>query len=103
MLKTLIIDDEKPARDRLRKLLAGNKIIKIAGEAEDGITAVELIEKETPDLVFLDIQMPRLDGFGVIEALHDRPAVIFTTAYDEYAIKAFEVNAIDYLLKPFFT
>jgi len=75
--------------------------VKLIGEAEDGVQAVEMIEREKPDLVLLDIQMPGLDGFGVIEALEDPPPVIFVTAYDEYAIRAFEVNALDYLLKPF--
>jgi two-component system LytT family response regulator len=75
--------------------------VELIGEAEDGPRAVELIEREQPDLVLLDIQMPGLDGFGVIEALEDPPPVVFVTAYDEYAIRAFEVNALDYLLKPF--
>jgi len=99
--RTLIVDDEAPARDRLRRLLAGLEDIQVIGEAEDGIQAVEMIEKQRPDLVLLDIQMPGLDGFGVIQALKDPPAVIFITAYDEYAIRAFEVHALDYLLKPF--
>jgi DNA-binding LytR/AlgR family response regulator len=101
MLKTLIADDEAPARNRLKNLLSQNEAVELVGEAEDGITAVELIEEKRPDLVLLDIQMPRLDGFGVIKMLENPPLVIFITAYDEYAIKAFEVNAIDYLLKPF--
>jgi DNA-binding LytR/AlgR family response regulator len=101
MLKTLIIDDEAPARDRLKNLLAQNGMVELVGEAEDGIKAVELIEELKPDLVLLDIQMPRLDGFGVMKALESPPLVIFITAYDDYAIQAFEVNAIDYLLKPF--
>jgi two-component system LytT family response regulator len=75
--------------------------IDLIGEAEDGIQAVEMIESKAPDLVLLDIQMPGLDGFGVIEALEDPPQIVFVTAYDEYAIRAFEVNALDYLLKPF--
>jgi DNA-binding LytR/AlgR family response regulator len=100
-LRTLIVDDEAPARERLRKLLAQNDLVELIGEAEDGIKAVEMIEKKSPDLVLLDIQMPRLDGFGVIKMLQNPPLIIFVTAYDEYAIKAFEVNALDYLLKPF--
>jgi DNA-binding LytR/AlgR family response regulator len=100
-LRTLIVDDEIPARERLKRLLADLKGVELIGEAEDGAQAVETIEREKPDLVLLDIQMPGLDGFGVIEALEDPPAVIFVTAYDEYAIRAFEVNALDYLLKPF--
>ena len=100
-LGTLIVDDEAPARERLRRLLCNNSFVELIGEAEDGIKAVELIEEENPDLVLLDIQMPGLDGFGVIRALQKPPLIIFVTAYDEYAIKAFEVNALDYLLKPF--
>jgi len=101
MLKILIVDDEAPARERLKSLLSQNQSVEFVGEAEDGIRAVELIEENRPDLVILDIQMPRLDGFGVIKMLENPPLVIFITAYDEYAIQAFEVNAIDYLLKPF--
>jgi two-component system LytT family response regulator len=100
-MRTLIVDDEAPARERLKRLLANVEGVEIIGEAEDGLSALELIEREKPDLVLLDIQMPGLDGFGVIEALQDPPSVIFVTAYDEYAIRAFEVNALDYLLKPF--
>jgi two-component system LytT family response regulator len=100
-LRTLIVDDEIPARERLKRLLADLEGVELIGEAEDGVQAVEMIEREKPDLVLLDIQMPGLDGFGVIEALEDPPLVIFVTAYDEYAIRAFEVNALDYLLKPF--
>jgi DNA-binding LytR/AlgR family response regulator len=100
-LRTLIVDDEAPARERLRRLLAGNELIELVGEAKDGVEAVEMIEETSPDMVLLDIQMPVLDGFGVIEALQEPPAIIFVTAYDEYAIRAFEVNALDYLLKPF--
>ena len=100
-MRTLIVDDEAPARERLKRLLADVKGVELVGEAEDGIQAVEAIEKEKPDLVLLDIQMPGLDGFGVIEALEGPPPIIFVTAYDEYAIRAFEVNALDYLLKPF--
>jgi two-component system LytT family response regulator len=100
-LTTLIVDDEAPARDRLRHLLAGNELVELVGEARDGAEAIEAIERLSPDLVLLDIQMPVLDGFEVIEALDKPPAIIFVTAYDEYAIRAFEVNALDYLLKPF--
>ena len=101
VLRTLIVDDESPARERLKRLLADIEGIELIGEAASGIQAVEMIERERPDLVLLDIQMPGLDGFEVIEALEDPPPVIFVTAYDEYAIRAFEVNALDYLLKPF--
>jgi DNA-binding LytR/AlgR family response regulator len=100
-LRTLIVDDEAPARERLRRLLANFEGLDVIGEAEDGVRAVEAIEHLSPDLVLLDIQMPGLDGFGVLQALEDPPAVIFVTAYDEYAIRAFEVHALDYLLKPF--
>jgi len=100
-LRTLIVDDEAPARERLKRLLCNNSLVQLIGEAEDGIKTVEFIEKENPDLVLLDIQMPGLDGFGVIRTLQKPPLIIFVTAYDEYAIRAFEVNALDYLLKPF--
>ena len=100
-LRTLIVDDEAPARERIRNLLAGNELVELIGEARDGAEAVQRIEASSPDLVLLDIQMPVLDGFEVLEALDDPPAIIFVTAYDEYAIRAFEVNALDYLLKPF--
>jgi len=100
-LRTLIIDDEAPARQRLRRLLSGNHRVELIGEAVDGIKAVEMIEGMKPDLVLLDIQMPGLNGFEVIRALTKPPLIIFVTAYDEFAIQAFEVNALDYLLKPF--
>jgi two-component system LytT family response regulator len=100
-LRTMIVDDEAPARERLRNMLADNELVELIGEARDGTEAVERIEQLSPDLVLLDIQMPLLDGFEVIEALDAPPAIIFVTAYDEYAIRAFEVNALDYLLKPF--
>jgi two-component system LytT family response regulator len=97
----LLVDDEAPARERLRRLLAGIEGVKVVGEAADGLEAVEMVARLGPDLVLLDVQMPGLDGFGVIQALEDPPAIIFVTAYDEYAIRAFEVHALDYLLKPF--
>jgi DNA-binding LytR/AlgR family response regulator len=100
-MRTLIVDDEAPARERLKRLLAGIEGIELVGEAADGTAAVEMIERERPDLVLLDIQMPGLDGFEVLEALECPPPIVFVTAYDEYAIHAFEVNALDYLLKPF--
>jgi len=100
-MRVLIVDDEPPARERLRRMLTEIETIEIAGEAEDGVQAVEMIENLAPDLVLLDVQMPGLDGFGVLEALQDPPPVVFVTAYDRYAIRAFEVNALDYLLKPF--
>jgi two-component system LytT family response regulator len=100
-MRTLIVDDEPPARERLKRLLDDIEGVALIGEAEDGAQAVEMIERERPDLVLLDIQMPGLDGFGVVEALEDPPPLVFVTAYDQYAIRAFEVSALDYLLKPF--
>jgi two-component system LytT family response regulator len=99
-MKALVIDDERLARLELRRLLAAHPEVEIAGEARDGEEALELIPKLGPDLIFLDIQMPGMSGFDLLERLEDLPQVIFTTAYDEYALKAFEVNALDYLLKP---
>jgi two-component system LytT family response regulator len=99
-MKALVIDDERLARLELRRLLAAHPEGEIAGEARDGEEALELIPKLGPDLIFLDIQMPGMSGFDLLERLEDLPQVIFTTAYDEYALKAFEVNALDYLLKP---
>ncbi len=100
-IRVLIVDDEPPARRKLIRLLKGDPRFEVVGEAENGEQAVELTEQRRPDLLFLDIQMPRMNGFEVLEALGaDRPRVIFTTAFDQYAIKAFEVRALDYLLKP---
>jgi len=99
-LRTLLVDDERLARERLRTFLRGLDGVEIVGEAADGPEAVKLIEERRPDLVFLDIQMPGMDGFGVLRALSHTPQVVFATAYDNYAIKAFEVQAADYLLKP---
>lgn len=101
-LRTLLVDDEPPARNRLRRLLAAEERIHIIGEARDGLEALELIEELAPDLLFLDIQMPELDGFQVLENLDAAiaPRVIFVTAYDEFAVRAFEVRAVDYLMKP---
>ncbi len=99
-MKALIVDDERLARVELRRLLAAHSEIEIVGEARDGNQAAEMVRKLSPDLLFLDIQMPGMTGFEVLESLDDVPQVIFTTAYDEYAIKAFEVNALDYLMKP---
>lgn len=100
-LRTMLVDDESLAIKRLKRLLDVYKDrIKIVGEAQDGQEAVEVINKLQPDLVFLDIQIPELNGFEVLEKINHNPEIIFTTAYDEYAIKAFDVNSIDYLLKP---
>jgi two-component system LytT family response regulator len=101
-LSAVLVDDEPPAREKLARMLAAHEGIRVVGEAGDGPAAVALIEDLRPDLVFLDIQMPGLNGFDVIEAL-DLPAlprVIFVTAHDEHALRAFEVRALDYLLKP---
>ena len=101
--RILVIDDEPLARERLKSLLRAAADVELIGEAGDGREAVEKIRALEPDLVFLDIQMPELDGFGVLDELSDteRPAVVFVTAYDKFALKAFEVHAVDYLLKPF--
>jgi two-component system LytT family response regulator len=97
------VDDERLARDKLRRFLADAEGFRVVGEAGNGGQAVALISRERPDVVFLDVQMPGMDGFAVLEELPDEvlPAVVFVTAHDEYAIRAFEVEAIDYLLKPF--
>jgi two-component system, LytTR family, response regulator len=102
-LSVLIVDDEPLARAKLVDLLATEPDIEIMGECADGLSAVAALERQPPDLLLLDVQMPELDGFGVLEAvaLERLPAVIFTTAYDQYALRAFEVHALDYLLKPF--
>lgn len=102
-IRTLIIDDEPLAREKIRMLLHSDPEIEIVGESGGGQEAANTILEETPDLVFLDIQMPQLDGFGVLQAIDAQrmPVIVFVTAYDEYALKAFEVHALDYLLKPF--
>jgi len=99
-MRALIIDDERLARAELTRLLAAHPEIEIAGEARHGEEALELIARLAPDLLFLDIQMPGMSGFELLERLEQVPQVIFTTAYDRYAIQAFEVSALDYLLKP---
>ena len=101
-LHVLIVDDEPLARKGLRKLLSKERDVSIAGESSDGIEAVDQIQEKKPDIVFLDIQMPGLDGFGVIDAIGAKkmPATVFVTAYDLHAMRAFDVHAIDYLLKP---
>lgn len=102
MIRTLIVDDEPLPRERIRTLLAEHPDLEVIGECQDGQEAANTILVERPDLVFLDIQMPELDGFEVIKAIGAEylPAIVFVTAFDEHAIRAFEVNAIDYLLKP---
>lgn len=99
-MKTLIVDDERLARNELRRLLRDFREIDIIGEAADAESAAELIALVDPDLLFLDIQMPGKDGFQLLAGLDAAPQVVFTTAFDAYALKAFEVNALDYLLKP---
>lgn len=100
-LKALIIDDEELSRKIILEFLSAHPDIKVCAECPDAVTALEAIERHTPDLLFLDVQMPGVNGFELLEMLEDLPFVIFTTAYDRYALKAFEVNAVDYLLKPF--
>jgi two-component system LytT family response regulator len=101
-LRVVIADDERPARSVLLALLRTFDDVEVVGEAKDGSEAVELIERERPDLALLDLQMPEVDGLGVVRLLKRNalPMVAFVTAYDEYAVRAFEVNAVDYLLKP---
>lgn len=101
-IRTVIVDDEPLARRGIRAQLKEEKDIEIISECRNGTEAVEAIETQSPDLVFLDVQMPELDGFGVLDAVgvEKMPAVVFVTAYDRYALKAFEVHALDYLLKP---
>ena len=99
-IRVVVVDDEELARARIKGLLEAFDDLECVGEAENGLEAVERIRELGPDLVFLDIQMPGMDGFEVLAALDDVPLVIFATAYDEYALRAFEVNSIDYLLKP---
>jgi two-component system LytT family response regulator/two-component system response regulator LytT len=116
-ISALIIDDEQLARDELKYLLDQVGGVEVVAQGTNGIEAVDLIEEHRPDLVFLDVQMPGLDGFGVIRQLMERngaipgiepgkdavplPQIVFATAYDQYAVRAFDVNAVDYLLKPF--
>ena len=104
-INTLIVDDERPAREELTYLLKAFSEINIIGHGKNGLDALNLIKEHNPDLVFLDVQMPGLDGFGVIKKLAEKkmkmPQIIFATAFDEYAVQAFEVNAVDYILKPF--
>jgi two-component system LytT family response regulator len=105
-IRTLVCDDEPMARDGVRALLARDPHVEVVGEAADGEEAVGLVARLRPDLLLLDVQMPALDGFGVLDALAARgatmlPTVVFVTAHDEYAVRAFEAHAVDYLLKPF--
>jgi two-component system LytT family response regulator/two-component system response regulator LytT len=104
-LSAVIVDDEQLARDELTYLLKSVDDVSIVAQGHNGLEAVSLVKEHSPDILFLDVQMPGLDGFGVIKKLIDKkvplPQIIFGTAFDQYAVKAFEVNAIDYLLKPF--
>lgn len=99
--KVIIIDDEKPARDLVRHYLLKYPHFDVAGEADNGFVAMKLIREHNPDLIFLDVQMPKLTGFEMLELIDTPPAIIFSTAFDNYAIRAFEINAVDYLLKPY--
>ena len=104
VLRTVIVDDEEPARELLRALLAGVADVDVVGEAGGGMEALAIIERLSPDLAFLDIQMPEMNGIDVAQALSERaalPAIVFVTAFDQYAVRAFELCALDYLLKPF--
>jgi two-component system LytT family response regulator len=102
-IRAAIVDDEPPARALIRMFLASHPDVEIAGESADGADAVSMLRRERPELLFLDVRMPGADGFDVLEALDPDqiPSIIFVTAYDKYAVRAFEVRAIDYLLKPF--
>jgi two-component system response regulator LytT len=106
-LKVLIVDDEKLARDELQYLLSSIEEVEVVGQGKNGIEAIDLVPRLEPDVLFLDVQMPGLDGFAVLRKLLETtremtlPQVIFATAFDKYAVRAFEVNAVDYLLKPF--
>ena len=101
ILRTIIIEDEKPAQDLLARWLKAIPQIEVVAICSDGFSGVKTIAEHKPDLIFLDIQMPKLTGFEMLELLDELPKIIFTTAYNEYAVKAFETGAVDYLLKPF--
>jgi two-component system LytT family response regulator len=100
MMRTILIDDESLARDVVKHYLSSFPDIEVVAECSDGFEGIKAITQHQPDFIFLDIQMPKINGFEMLELVEKHPAVIFTTAFDEYAIKAFEVNAVDYLLKP---
>jgi two-component system LytT family response regulator len=100
-IRTVIIEDEAPAREIIKHYLKELENIEVIGECADGFSGLKTISSMKPDLVFLDIQMPRLTGIELLEVLTEKPEIIFTTAYDQFAIRAFELNAVDYLLKPF--
>ncbi len=102
-LRVLVVDDERPARQKVRRFLAADPEVEAIFEAPDGVKALEIVRAEALDVMLLDVQMPGVDGFGVVEAIDPdaRPHVVFVTAYDDYALRAFEAHAVDYLLKPF--
>lgn len=100
MIRTILIDDEPLARDIIKFYLESYPEIEVVAECNDGFEGLKAITQFNPDFIFLDVQMPKISGFEMLELVDDAPGVIFTTAFDEYAIKAFEVNAVDYLLKP---
>jgi two-component system LytT family response regulator len=101
MIRTIIIEDEQPARNLIKHYLSKHEEIELVGEFSDGFSGLKAINELKPSLVFLDVQMPKLTGFEMLELLDEAPQIIFTTAFDQYAIKAFELNAVDYLLKPY--
>ena len=101
MIKAIVIDDEQPAREIIKHYLSKHNDIEVVGECSDGFTGLKSINELKPDLVFLDVQMPKLTGFEMLELMDETPQIIFATAFDQYAIKAFEMNAVDYLLKPY--
>lgn len=100
-IRTIIIDDEQPARDLVLHYLSKHPEFDVIAEASDGFKGIQVIQEYKPEVVFLDIQMPKLTGFEMLELIEAKPLIIFSTAYDQFAIKAFEMNAVDYLLKPY--
>src|SRR5436190_2002687 len=100
MTRIIVVDDEAPARQHLARILSEHADVQVIAEAANGFEALEVISEHRPDVVFLDIEMPGFNGFEVVQNLEDPPLIVFQTAYDEYAVRAFEANALDYLLKP---
>lgn len=100
-ISAIIIEDEQPARELVKRYLSENAAVELVGEYDNGFDGLKAIQELKPEVIFLDVQMPKLTGFEMMELMEDKPEIIFTTAYDQYAIKAFEQNAVDYLLKPF--
>ena len=101
MIRAIIIEDEEPAREIIKHYLRSHHDVELVAECADGFCGLKKIQEMKPDLVFLDIQMPKLTGLEMLEVLDEKPEIIFSTAYDEYAIRAFDMNAVDYLLKPY--